>query len=247
MPNWGGGARGAAQGASAGSMFGPWGTAIGGGAGFIGGLFTGGDDKKKKEEADAQGLTEEAQQMLRGQATRLQGKGTQLQQEGTEALSPVLQYFKQLLSGDPAAMMQATAPERGKVIDQYDAARNAIARFAPRGGGQGTAIAGSYVQQAQQLSDITSKAREGAAAGLAQLGPQLQALGLSADQVASMDLNTLIQSVLSKEELDLTRRGQTFGMWGDIGTGVGELFGQYLGRDKSGGGGGGVPNFVGGG
>jgi hypothetical protein len=206
--------------------------AIGGGsaaAGYFAGRGKGGDQGKGVSDA-AGGLDEEAQQLLKGNVERMRGEGTQLRQQGAEALSPVLEYFKQLMGGDPAAMAQATAPERGKVIDQYDAARQSIARFAPRGGGSGSAIAGSYVQQAQQLGDITSRAREGATAGLAQLGPQLQALGLNADQVASMDLNTLIQSVLSGEQLDVTKRGQTFGMWGDIGTGVGSLLGQWLGR-----------------
>lgn len=226
MPNWGGGARGAASGAATGSMFGPWGTAIGAGAGFLGGLFSGGD--KKKKEAEAAGLDANAMTLLQKHSGAMQEQGQALRSQGDEALSPVLNYFKQLIGGDPAAMLQATAPERGKVIDQYDAARNAIARFAPRGGGQGSAIAGSYVQQAQQISDITSKARQGAVEGLATLGPQLQSLGLNADQVASMDLNSLIQAVLTKQGFDIQKRGQTMQMWGEVGTGVGSLLGQYL-------------------
>lgn len=204
--------------------------AIGGGSAAAGYLAGRGGGAKGVDDKMGTGLGDDAQQLLRGNVTRMQAQGGQLQQQGQDALSPVLQYFQQLLGGDPAALMQATQPERGKVIDQYDAARQAIARFAPRGGGQGSAIAGSYVQQAQQLGDITSRAREGAATGLAQLGPQLQALGLNAEQVASMDLNTLIQSVLNQQSLDLTKRGQTFGMWGDVGTGVGSLLGQWLGR-----------------
>jgi len=170
-------------------------------------------------------------QLLKDRSDRLGQEGSDLRQQGQEALSPVLDYFKKLIGGDPAAMMEATAPERGKVIDQYDAARNAVARFAPRGGGQGSAIAGSYVQQAQQLGDITSQARQGAVAGLAQLGPQLQALGLNADQVASMDLNALINAVLTRESLDVQKRGQTMAMWSDVGSGVGDLLGQYLTRE----------------
>lgn len=41
MVNWSGGAQGAAGGAMAGSMFGPWGTAIGAGVGGLAGLFGG--------------------------------------------------------------------------------------------------------------------------------------------------------------------------------------------------------------
>lgn len=216
--------------------------AIGGGsaaAGYLAGRGKGKGGAEKGVDDRMGGLDEQTQQLLKGNVERMRGQGAQMQQQGAEALSPVLAYFKQLMSGDPAAMLQATQPERGKVIDQYDAARKSIAQFAPRGGGQGAAIAGSYVQQAQQLSDITSTARQGAVTGLAQLGPQLQALGLSADQVASMDLSTLINAVLARESMGITKRGQTFGMWGDIGTGVGSLLGQWLGRGGGGSGGGG--------
>jgi hypothetical protein len=47
MPNWGAAGSGAASGAAMGSMFGPWGTAIGAGVGGLAGLF------KKKPKAGA--------------------------------------------------------------------------------------------------------------------------------------------------------------------------------------------------
>lgn len=49
MPyNWGKGAQGAATGAMAGSSFGPWGTAIGGAAGALGGFGSDPEDEAKK-------------------------------------------------------------------------------------------------------------------------------------------------------------------------------------------------------
>jgi uncharacterized membrane protein YccC len=49
--DFGGAASGAASGAAAGSTFGPWGTAIGGAVGFLGGAFAGGDDDETREQA----------------------------------------------------------------------------------------------------------------------------------------------------------------------------------------------------
>lgn len=206
--------------------------AIGGGSAAAGYLAGRGRNKDQSggDGTMPQGNTDEITKLLQQRSDVMHKQGGQLQQQGTEALAPVLDYFRSLMGGDPAAMLQATAPERGRVIDQYDTARRAIAEFAPRGGGSGSAIAGSYVQQAQQLGDISSNARNVATQGLLQLGPQLQSLGMTAEQVASADLGTIIQAVLSKQNLDVAKRGQTFGMWGDIGTGVGSLLGQWLGR-----------------
>lgn len=231
MPNWGGGASGAASGAGLGFQFGgPVGAAIGGTGGFLAGLFTGGK-KKKKPGDEGLGEEEEVRNLLRQRSEQLSGEGARLRETGEVALSPVLQYFKQLMSGDPAAMLEATRPERGRVIDQYDTARRAISEFAPRGGGAAQAVAGSYVQQGQQLADITSQARQGAVAGLAQLGPQLQALGLNAEQVASMDLNTLINAITQGEYLGLQRRGQNIGAATGVGEAIGSLLGLYLTRE----------------
>jgi len=50
--NWGGGATGALSGAEAGSMFGPWGAAIGGGLGGLMGLFGGGNRSNPADAAN---------------------------------------------------------------------------------------------------------------------------------------------------------------------------------------------------
>jgi len=55
MPNWSGGASGAAGGAMAGSAFGPWGTAIGAGVGGLAGLF-GGDGGQAANDKRWQGF-----------------------------------------------------------------------------------------------------------------------------------------------------------------------------------------------
>lgn len=161
---------------------------------------------------------------------RVQAEGADLSGAGTDLAGPIVEYFKKLTGGDPSAVMQATLPERAKVIDQYDTARQAIAQFTPRGGGQTAALAQSRFNQASDISNITATARrEGMSQG-SQLATYLTSLGLSAEQIASGDLNTIINAILSKQGLDLTSRGQNLGVLSSTGEALGTLLGLYLTR-----------------
>lgn len=232
MPNWGGGASGAASGAAKGAAIGSIVPGIGTGIGAAGGAIIGGlkglfSKKKKKpgeEDKDAKGDMD----LLRQHAGEQDVQGDALSAQGQAALAPSMSYFKDILGADPSASMAATAGARGRVIDQYDTARQAASRFGPRGGGQQATIAQSYFQQANQLSDISSQAKSDAASQLGQLGATMTGLGLSAEQLASADLSTVIQAVLGQKSLDLQKRGQTMQMWGDIGSGVGSIVGSVL-------------------
>ncbi len=257
MPNWGAGAAGAGRGALSGagtgamigSFGGPIGMGIGAGAGAIygglRGLFGGGDDE---DEAAKVAAGDPNIDPLRESAAALRQKGAMLGGQGQQALAPTLAYYQALIGQDPGALMAATAPERGRVIDQYDSARRAAAEFGPRGGATNAAIANSHFQQAQQLGDITSMAKRDATSQLAALGATMTGLGLSADQLASMDLNAVIQAVLGQEYLDVQRRGQTMAMWSGVGEAAGGLAGLYLTREGGawGGGGGGTSGGYGG-
>lgn len=227
MPNWGSAAGSAATGAGTGFLFGgPVGAAIGGGAGFLSGLFGGGGSKKP---ADTEAL-DPILKNLQDSSAASRRTADQFSGMGAEALAPVISYFKSIMGSDPGAVLAATAPERGRVIDQYDTARKAIANFAPRGGESAGAVANSYVTEGQDLSAITSSARRAAADTTAQIGLQLQGLGLTADQLASADLNTVIQAILSQQGLDLTKSGQHAQLAAGLSEGLGTLLGLYLTR-----------------
>src|SRR5262245_54209632 len=132
MPSASGALKGAATGAGIGGTFGgPIGAGIGAGVGGLIGLFKG----KKKKPADTTDPNA-PENLLKSQAGDLSKTGDVLGQEGASALNPALNYFKGQLSSNPQELLAATAPERGRVIDQYDTARQAIGEFGPRGGGQ---------------------------------------------------------------------------------------------------------------
>lgn len=239
MPNWKSGASQAVQygatGAEVGSVIPGIGTlvgGIGGGAyGFLKGLFT--KDPNKAQDTTANAM-DPILKSLQDQSAASTAQGNQLSGMGADALAPVLDYFKKILGNDPSAMMAATAPQRGRVIDQYDTARKSIANFAPRGGGSSEAFANSYVTEGQDLSALTSQARSEAVTGSAQIGETLSGLGLSADQLASGDLNSVIQAILSNKNLGILQSGQNNQLAGGLAEGLGTLLGLILTRNKTG-------------
>jgi hypothetical protein len=222
-----GAGKGALTGAGIGSIVPGVGTILGGGigagVGFFKGLFGGGDDEEDEKKFDPDKTALTTIEGLQAQSKQNKGRANELADQSSAALNPVLNYFKALASGDPSALMAATAPERGRVIDQYDAARKAAVVSAPRGGGTTSAIVNSYITEANQLSDITATARRDANSSLGQLGINLAGLGLSADQLASADLDSILQAVFAQKNIDATKRGQNMGMWGDIGEAAGTI------------------------
>ncbi len=210
---------GAASGAAAGSAFGPWGTAAGAGLGF---LFGGGDDDP--EGFDPDNPEHQFRNLLRTNAANLRRDATGMKRTGQAVTTPAVKYLTDVLSSNPAAILDATRQERGRVIDQYDTARRAIANFGPRGGGSTSTLAESRFEQAESLADITSSARRDAVSAAGDLGTRLMALGLTADQLASADINTVIRAILSREGLGV--QGQQLGL--EKGEAIGALIGQVL-------------------
>jgi len=230
MPNWGGGVSGAAKGAALGSVVPGIGTAIGAISGGLWGLFGGGKKKPKDEQKDEQNPETADVTALRQSSEETGQQGEQLAGQGQEAIAPVLKYLKDVMGGDPSAALAATAPERGRVIDQYDTARRAAAQFGARGGATNAAIADSHFQEANQLSDITSTAKRDATAQLASLGTAVTGLGLSAKQLASADLQTVINAIFGREQLKLEKRGQNMQAWSGLGQAAGSIIGGVLGK-----------------
>lgn len=213
---------GAASGAATGTAILPgWGTAVGAGLGW---LLGGGDDKP--EGYDPDNPEHQFRNMLRTSAGNLRREATGTKRMGTAVTTPAVKYLTDILSSNPAAVMEATRQERGRVIDQYDTARRAIANFGPRGGGTTSTLAESRFDQAESLADITSSARRDAVSAAGDLGTRLTALGLTADQLASADINTVIRSILAREGIGV--QGQYLGL--EKGAATGELIGEVLGR-----------------
>lgn len=116
-----------------------------------------------------------------------------------DVLGPVADYLKAVAGGDRQALIQATAPQRGRVIDQYSTAKKAIAEFTPRGGGQAASLNKLQGQEASDLADTTNTARTEGVQAATGLGAQLAGLGISEQQLASGDLSSIIQTLSAQD------------------------------------------------
>jgi hypothetical protein len=204
--------------------------ALAGGSAAAGyGLSKLGGGKKNDGENPEDSFTD----LLNRSSQDLRGVGSDLRGQGNEAIGPILSYLKDIYGSNPSAAMDATRADRGRVIDQYDTARKAISQFGPRGGGTTSALAQSQISEGTDLNEILSGARNEARGMTAQLGTSLTGLGLSADQLASMDLNSIIGAILRREGFDVERRGQNMGAWAGIGEAVGTILASKYGGGKT--------------
>ena len=55
------------------------------------------------------------------------------------------------------------------------------------------------------------------------MGVNLAGLGLSADQLATASLDSIIPAVFAQKGIDAQKRGQNMAMWGDIGEAAGTI------------------------
>lgn len=177
------------------------------GAGLLPMLFGGGGGSKEMDAVLKQ---------LQGASDRASGMAKDFSLQGSELFGPAADYFKAVSSGDRQALLQATMPERKRVIDQYATAKRALG-MQPRSGG--TAAAGSALEagQASDLAATTAGARTQGAQVSADLGKAMQSLGLSAEALASGDLNAILQALEQKE----AQKGQSA-------AGLGQALGTIL-------------------
>lgn len=215
--------------AAAGSMFGPWGTLIGGGLGLAMGAMQ--DDPEK---VDVQKLLGPDLTRLRSRSDEMHKLGGELTAQGTDALSPVLSYYKSLLSGNPASVLAATTPERGRIIDQYDTARKAIS-MGPRGGGTTSAMAQSQIAQGNDLQEILTTARDKGAAGAAAVGSSVLGAGMQANALANQSLDQVIGAVLGGAGLDIRQNESQAAQDAAQGEAMGTMIGLLLTSGKLGG------------
>lgn len=231
MPSLGGAAGGAGLGFTAGSFLPGIGNLAGAGIGaLLGGLFGGGKKEEDKEKASE---TDPYTKLLQEQSTKLSGQGSDLVSKGGQGLNQVMAYLQKLAGGDASAIMDATKASRGRVIDQYDSAKRSVANFTPRGGGSAAAMGDLETGKANQLSDILSSKQDEAVGQLSATSQALTGLGLSAEQLATADLDTIIRTILSQKSLGLAKRGQNMETIGGVGSALGTLLGLYLTRGKA--------------
>lgn len=119
--------------------------------------------------------------------------------EAQDLLGPISKYLKDVTGGDRQGLLQATMPERRRVIDQYATAKKAIAEFAPRSGGQASSMNALQAKEAGDLATTTSGARKEGIDTAVNFGSNLNQMGLSAEALAHGDLQSIIQALTQKD------------------------------------------------
>jgi hypothetical protein len=171
---------------------------LGGAAGLAAGFMSGGDSKGDRALQDALAA-----------AKGLGTTGKTLSGEGQQSLAPVLHYLALLNSGDPQALLEATMPERRRVIDQYDTARQA-SQFSPRGGGTSSAMVDLNAREAGDLAALGAKARTDSLKMSADLGTNLSQLGAGTQSQSVDHMVNLMKPLLAKEQSNNEDTFKTF-------------------------------------
>lgn len=157
-------------------------------------IFGGGDNKSAQQAS--------------GNSDQLASMAKMMFGEGHGATDQALTYLMHVAGGDPTALLNATAPERGRVLDQYDTAKKAL-MFTPRGGGQASATADLEASKAATMTSQTATARTSAVNALAQIGAQESAQGTAG-------LNSAIQGQESAAARQDKQDQASGSAWGTI-------------------------------
>lgn len=154
MANWGGMAGGAASGAQLGGSIVPgWGHAIGGIAGALGGLFSGG--KNPQEQL--------ALEQMRAQMER----SNQFWQQAQGQMGAAQRYFAPIAGGSRTAAFQSMAPEITSATQRMDAGRTSLLNLSGRSGGASARL--DPYAKGSMATSLLMKARPGAANAMMQM------------------------------------------------------------------------------
>lgn len=122
---------------------------------------------------------------------------------GTSALQNPINYYSQLLSGDPTATAAAIAPTTSGIMQQYDTAYKNLTDNTARGGQRSGAIANNQTAEAGAVSNALTQVQPAAAQGLGNLGTSLAGLGVSEQGVGNQGLSQVLQGLLGMRGQDV--------------------------------------------
>jgi hypothetical protein len=132
----------------------------------------------------------------------LNALGTGLSQQGAGATGQAVNYYSNLLSGDPNKVAAAAQPITSQINKQTSQAEKQISQFGNRGGGTNQAVQNLGSQARGQVSSALSGARNQAATGLATIGGQETGQGLESTLGAASTAGAL-------GNLSMQSRGQS--------------------------------------
>lgn len=162
---------------------------------------------------------------LFGQGSDTVASGKKKTDTGFDTFAPLISRFMKIVTGDASEIDAASAPEISGTKDSYQAARDAVTNFTPRGGGLSSAMSANRTQEASDISKIRASVRSNADTSLAEIGKALMMSGISEQQIglgvesASLgDFAKLLDAAIKQDE-------NSSSFWGSIGGVIGKLLG----------------------
>lgn len=154
-------------------------------------------------------------------ASDLVTSGQQTKNQGLNTFQPLISHFMKILSGDSTAIDAELAPEISGTKDSYQAARDAVTNFTPRGGGLASSMSANRTSEASDISKIKSTARTSAATSLAGIGQSLLTTGAQEEGAGIQDFGKLLDAAMKQDE-------NSASLWGKIGGTIGAVVGSVL-------------------
>jgi len=158
-------------------------------------------------------------QFLRSLTNLTGEKGSSILSQGQDWLSKPASYYSGILSGKPADVAGALAPELSAASDQYEGAKRNLDQYSPAGGGRSTALAQLPFERARTQGNIISTARRDAAPELASMGSDESKMGLQA-------LFNTIQQLMGRRGQNITEDTANKQLAGQLGSSVGYAVGS---------------------
>lgn len=145
----------------------------------------------------------------------------QFLQQGAGAVTPAMNYYQRLLSGNRQDMMQAVAPEINSMNAQSTGLVNAQREMMPRGGMSTAQTSMIPWQNRGAINNLLFSVRPQAASALGQLGGNMISQGLGAMGLGSGMTNSMLN-------YGLNARQQNFDQGQSIGSAFGGAYQNYL-------------------
>jgi len=201
---------------------------------LVGGLFGGGSGSKAQGPAHGQ-VGGTYNQLINTQGAASQG-ATGMLANSSRAFNPAIDYYTSILSGNPASVGQAIAPELNALRSGYTNAQRQVNTFAPMGGGRASTMANAPFQLSGMTTNLISNARNQAAQALPTIGSMTGNLGNSLLGTTNQAGSTLLGQMYPQQQMGAQQGGALGGGLFDILNSVN--WGKIFGGGTAGGGGG---------
>jgi hypothetical protein len=142
--------------------------------------------------------------------------GGSLTSAGATDTGAASKYYSSLLSGNPAAVSAATAPETNAITSEASQQKKQMSEFGNRTGGKVAAAQDITSGTRGAIADTIAKERSGAAGGLAKIGAGETGAGLGAEGGAGDIAGNITSKASSSRELSAELHDRAVSQWADL-------------------------------